>query len=251
MNAPIDAQLTAHCQRLRLPYLRDHAIEEASDAARNGISHLDFLADLLAGQVTQTETRAIERRIAAARFPTIKTLDTFDWTHPTIERAHVQSLFQLRFIADPPSNVVFLGGCGLGKTHLAIALGHHACTQGHRVAFTSAINIVNHLSAAVASNTLAKAMTRYTKPPVLIIDELGYLPIKRQGADLLFQVISARYERGPIILTSNRTFKDWAGTFDNDAVLTSALLDRLLHRCEIVVIKAGDSGRSYRDPLLD
>jgi DNA replication protein DnaC len=115
MNTPIDAQLTAHCQRLRLPYLRDHAIEEATAAARKGISHLDFLADLLAGQVTQTETRAIERRIAAARFPTIKTLDTFDWPHPTIDRAHVQSLFQLRFIADPPPTSSSLAAPGSAR----------------------------------------------------------------------------------------------------------------------------------------
>jgi DNA replication protein DnaC len=247
-----DDQLTAHCQRLRLPYLRDHAIELAGEAARKSHSHLDFLAELIAGQVAQTEARAIERRIGLARFPTIKTLDTFDWTHPTIDRAHVQSIFQLRFIADPPSNVVFLGGCGLGKTHLATALGHQACIRGHRVLFATAISIVNHLSAAVASNTLAKAMARYTKPSVLVIDELGYLPIKREGADLLFQVISARYERGAIILTTNRAFKDWGKTFDNDAVLASALLDRLLHRCEVVVIKPGENGRSsYRDPHLD
>ena len=130
----------------------------------------------------------------------------------------------------------------IGKTHLATALGYTACLQGHSVLFASAIDVINTLAAAKSAGRLKQELKKYTKPALLILDELGYLPIDKSGADLLFQVISVRYEQGSIMLTSNRAFKEWPKMFNNDSTLTSAILDRLLHHAEIVVIE----GKSFR-----
>jgi DNA replication protein DnaC len=153
----------------------------------------------------------------------------------------MQNLFHLQFIADK-SNVVFIGTVGLGKTHLAIALGYQACLKGHSVLFAPAIDTVNNLIAAQNADRLKQELKKYLRPALLIIDELGYLPVNKTGADLLFQVISQRYEQGAVIITTNRVFKEWPAIFNNDATLTSALLDRLLHHTETVVIQ----GNSYR-----
>jgi len=234
--------LHENLERLKLDYLREHCEEAAKKAARNGTSHLDFFADLISGQRHRLEERGIKRRIANARLPFIKTLDTFDWTHPhTINRQQVQDLFHLRFLAEH-RNVVFVGPTGLGKTHLAIALDHHSCTKGQRVLYSLASDIINHLVAAQQENCFARELRKFVRPEILHIDEVGYLPIDQQGADILFQVISQRYERASTIVTTNRRFKEWPKTFNNDSVLASALLDRLLHRAEVVLIE----GESYR-----
>jgi len=138
--------------------------------------------------------------------------------------------------------VIFLGGVGLGKTHLATALGYAACMQGRSVLFTTAIDAINTLSAAQAANRLKIELKKYLAPSLLCLDELGFLPIDKRGADLLFQIISLRYEQGSIIITSNRAFKNWPEIFNNDSTLTSAILDRLLHHAETIVIE----GKSYR-----
>jgi DNA replication protein DnaC len=153
----------------------------------------------------------------------------------------VQNLFALQFIKNK-SNVIFLGGVGLGKSHLASALGYAACLKGHSVLFATAIDVINTLTAAQLAGRLKQELKKYTKPELLILDELGYLPIDKTGADLLFQVISLRYEQGALVITSNRAFKDWPEIFNNDATLTSAMLDRLLHHAETIVIE----GKSYR-----
>jgi DNA replication protein DnaC len=177
-----------------------------------------------------------------ARFPVLKTLDQFQWTWPKkINRARVQQLLRLNFI-DQKANVLLLGGVGLGKTHLATAIGYQACLKGYTVLFTTAVDVINTLAAAQAAGILKKALKKYTKPALLILDELGYLPIDKHGADLLFQIISYRYEKGSIIITSNRAYKDWPEIFNNDATLTSAILDRLLHHAVTLVIE----GKSYR-----
>jgi DNA replication protein DnaC len=184
----------------------------------------------------------VERRLQSAHLPGIKTLDGFDWTWPKqINRTLIQHLFRLDFIPKH-GNVIVLGTVGVGKTHLAIALAHTACLQGETVLFTRAVDIVNVLAAAQASGDMKREMARLAKPSLLVIDELGYLPIDKFGADALFQVISQRYERGSTVITSNRAFKQWPEIFNNDSTLTSALLDRLLHHAETVVIE----GRSYR-----
>jgi len=183
-----------------------------------------------------------KRRIRTARFPQIKTLEQFKWSWPKkINQLHVKNLFRLKFI-DEKSNVIFLGGVGLGKTHLATALGYHACLQGHTVLFCSAVDAINNLAAAQSAGRLKQELRKYHKPAIVILDELGYLPIDKTGADLLFQIISHRYEKGSLIITTNRVFKDWPEIFNNDSTLTSALLDRLLHHTATVVIE----GKSYR-----
>ena len=190
--------------------------------------------------------RMVARRIRDARVPVVKTLDAFDWKHPKrIKREQVLSLFDLSFVAKK-HNVCFVGRSGLGKTHLATALALEACRKGHRVLFTTAINIVNQLQAAQSDGTFLRRLKSYLTPDVLAIDELGYLPIDRHGADLLFQVIGGRYERGSVILTTNRPFKEWTSIF-NDATVADAVINRLVHHSEVVVIE----GRSFRMPPGD
>ena len=227
---------------LKLPFIRDNFERLANDAAQKKWSHVQYLARLIEGEADFRYDRAIQRRIRLARFPVLKTLDQFQWTWPKdINRLQVQNLFCMQFVK-VKANIIFLGGVGLGKTHLASALGYEACLKGHSVLFTSAIDVINTLSAAQASGLLKRELKKYIKPSVLILDELGYLPIDKVGADLLFQVISLRYEQGTMIITSNRAFKDWPEIFNNDATLTSAILDRLLHHAETVLIQ----GKSYR-----
>ena len=153
----------------------------------------------------------------------------------------MQNHFRLECIKDK-ANLIFLGGVGLGKTHLATALGYAACLKGHSVLFASAIDVINTLAAARNAGHLKQELKKYTKPALLILDELGYLPIDKIGADLLFQVISLRYEHGAMVMTSNRAFKDWPTIFNHDSTLTSAVLDRLLHHAETVIIE----GKSFR-----
>ncbi len=214
----------------------------AKEAAGKKWLYPEYLAKLLEGEVDLRKDRSVQRRIRMARFPVIKTLDEFDWNWPTeINRLQVQDLFRLKFV-EQKDNVIFLGTVGLGKSHLAIALGYHACLQGISVLFASAIDIVNTLTAAQKAGRLKIELKKYLRPSILIIDELGYLPVDKKGADLLFQVISHRYEQGSIILTTNKQFKKWPEIFGNDSTLTSAVLDRLLHHAQSVIIE----GNSFR-----
>lgn len=230
-----------------LVYLKLHSINEtyeslAKQAAKRNWTHVNYLTELIAAEADQRRDRATHRRIRMARFPQVKTLEQFKWSWPKkINRAQVQNFFRLAFIKEK-SNIVFLGGVGLGKTHLATAIGYQACLKGHKVLFSTAVDAINNLVAAQAVGRLKLELKKYQKPALLVLDELGYLPIDKTGADLLFQVISQRYEKGSLIITSNRAFKDWAEIFNNDSTLTSALLDRLLHHTETVVIE----GKSYR-----
>jgi DNA replication protein DnaC len=231
-----------HLTSLKLPFIAGQYAELATLAAQKEWSHIDYLATLLEGEANLRRDRATQSRIRLARFPVIKTLEQFRWDWPTrINRLQVQNHFRLAFIHDK-ANLIFLGGVGLGKTHLATALGYAACLQGYSVLFTSAIDVINTLAAARNAGRLKAELKKYTKPALLILDELGYLPIDKAGADLLFQVISLRYEQGAIVLTSNRVFKEWPKIFNNDSTLTAAILDRLLHHAETVIIE----GKSFR-----
>jgi DNA replication protein DnaC len=201
-----------------------------------------YLEQLAEQEALLRRDRATKRRISLARFPVIKTIDEFNWNWPKkINRLQVQNLLRMQFIKNQ-SNVIFLGGVGLGKTHLASALGYAACLKGYTVLFATAIDIINTLAAARAAGRMKQELKKYTRPALLIVDEIGFLPIDKDGADLLFQVISLRYEQGALAITSNRAFKDWPEIFNNDSTLTSAILDRLLHHAETVVIE----GKSYR-----
>ena len=227
--------LMKHLGRLQLPYFAQHYQALLAEAARESWPHGRVLEELVAGEVARRDEALILRRVKAARLPGIKTLDGFDWRWPKrINRAQVQHLFRLEFLPQH-SNVILLGGVGVGKTHLA-------CLQGRTALFTSAVDIVNVLAAARATGGIKREMLRLLKPSLLVVDELGYLPIDKFGADALFQVISQRYEQGSTIITTNKAFKQWPEIFNNDSTLTSALLDRLLHHAESVVIE----GPSYR-----
>jgi DNA replication protein DnaC len=227
---------------LKLPFMQEHAAALASQAAEKQWSHMDYLTRLVEGETACRENRARERRIRQARFPVLKTYEQFDFNWPTkINRLQVQNLFRLKFIEDK-ANILIVGGVGLGKSHLAIALGYAAAVAGFRVRFATAIDIINTLSAAHTAGRFVPELKKYTRPDLLVADELGYLPIDKRGADLLFQIISQRYECGSIVLTTNKAFKNWPSIFNNDATLTSAILDRILHHAETVVIE----GKSYR-----
>ena len=236
------ARFEAHLEYLKLPYIREHYPEAVRQAAEQQSDHLACLMKLIEAEAQLRHDRSVERRLRLARFPVRKTLDQFDWTWPKkINRLHVQNLFRLQFI-EQCANVIFVGGIGLGKTHLATALGVAACQQSYSVLFTSAIDVVNTLTASQAAGRLKADLGKYLRPKVLLLDELGYLPIDKTGADLLFQIISQRYEHNSTIITTNRVFKKWAEIFNNDATLTSAVLDRLLHHAETITIE----GRSFR-----
>ncbi len=237
-----DDALTKHLIYLKLPYIRENYEEVGKVAARKQWTHVHYLSELIKQESSLRKDRTIQRRIRMARFPVVKTLDQFNWSWPRkINKVQIQNLFRLKFIEDK-SNVVFIGGVGLGKSHLASALGYQACLKGHTVLFTSAIDTINNLISAQHAGRLKQELKKFLKPSLIILDELGYLPIDKNGADLLFQIISERYERGSIVITTNRVFKDWPQIFNNDSTLTSALLDRLLHHTEAVVIE----GKSYR-----
>lgn len=239
---PEDHQLQGHLAQLKLSYVRENYEALASEAARKQWAPLEYLRRLIEGEALRQLDRTVQRRLAAARFPVRKTLEQFNWTWPKkINRPQVQNLFRLAFL-DTHANVILMGGVGLGKTHLAIALGYAACQQRHSVLFVTAVEVVNTLLAAQAAHALPETLQRYLRPRLLVLDELGYLPIDKAGADLLFQVFSRRYERGSTIITTNQSYKNWLRIFNNDSTMTSAILDRVLHHAETVMIE----GKSYR-----
>lgn len=232
----------AQLKYLKLGYTTRHHAELTADAVKQRLSHAEFLRRIVEAEAQDRQQHALQRRIKAARFPVKKTLDQFQWDWPKqINEAQVRHLFEMRFVEDR-TNAIFCGGVGLGKTHLASALGYAACQAGHAVLFTTAVDAINTLVAAQASHRLQSELKRYVAPALLILDEVGYLPLDKAGADLLFQIISQRYERGSTIVTTNKAYKHWPAIFHNDAGITSAILDRLLHRAQTVVVE----GKSYR-----
>ena len=229
-------------QELKLNAAKEKLREVEKTAIEEHMSYSMFLSTLLEIEIQARFERRINRCIKNAKLPLIKTLDAFQWTHPKkIDRTKIQYLFKLDFINDK-ENVVFIGTVGLGKTHLAIALAYHACYRGINVKFATAVDIINDLAAAHAVGTFNAALKKYTTPTFLCIDELGYIPIDKKGSDLLFQVISTRYERGSTLFTTNRTFNQWPVIFNNDNTVTSAILDRVVHHCQVIIIE-GDSFR--------
>lgn len=229
-------------KQLHLNQIAAQYEQTAKIAAREALSHVDYLQQLIEAEAAARYERSVLRRTRAARLPVVKTLAQFDWDWPRkINRPAVTDLFRLCFV-EHNANAVFIGGVGLGKTHLALALAHTACLNNIPTLFTSAVEIVNNLAAAQASRTLHKAIKLYLKPRLLVIDELGFVPMDKDAADLFFQVVSARYERSATLITTNIAYPKWATIFDNNATIASAILDRLLHHCETITIE----GESYR-----
>ena len=227
---------------LRLKAMAEILEETLKETQTDNLSPVDILTLLASQEIAQRQERLVKTRINQAQFPVIKTLDAFDFSFPkSINKSLILNLFDLHFIEEK-GNVIIMGPPGTGKTHMALALGYQASLQGIKTRFTTAINLINLLSASLADNSFLKAMKSFTSPRALIIDELGYLPVDKQGAELLFQVISSRYECGSIIITTNRAFRDWGKILNNDNTLASATIDRLVHHGTLVQIK----GDSYR-----
>lgn len=242
LKSPKPSLLIEHLDYLKLPFIKAQHSTSADQAAQEHWDHLQYLRRLVEGEFNQRRDRSIQRRIKAARFPVIKTLEQFNWQWPKkINQLQIRNLFRMDFI-NRKANVVFLGSVGVGKSHLATALGYAACIEGYSALFADAIGVINELSAAEKVGKLGRELKKYLRPQILVLDEVGYLPIDQRGADLLFQVISQRYERGSIVLTTNKPFKDWASIFNNDSTIASAVLDRLLHHSDTVPIL----GTSYR-----
>lgn len=212
------------------------------DAAGNEeLSHEAFLKRLLSEECSAKFARQTQCRIVQAKFPSVKTIDGFDFQHPaSIPRQKIMGSLDLSFINNA-GGLVFIGPTGVGKTHLALAIGYKAATRGVRTLYTRAVDMINHLIASQADHSLHKAMKVYSSPELLVIDEVGYLPFDKQGSDHFFNVISSRYEKGSVVLTTNRPFMAWGKIF-HDNTIASAIIDRLVHHSEVIKIEGG----SYR-----
>lgn len=216
--------------------------ETLDEAARKNTSVLEVLAGLMAGEIAVRRQRAMERRMRQAKLPPRKTLEDYDFTFPKqIPKQKIIRFFDCEFVSQHRCGVL-IGRTGTGKSHLLNALGHTACERGISVRWTRVIDMINVLTTAQINGTLEKKLKEYTRPDLLLLDELGYLPIDKRGADLMFQVVAARYEGGSIVITTNRIFREWGKIFDVDNTLATAIIDRLMHHGEAMVIE----GKSYR-----
>jgi DNA replication protein DnaC len=237
----LTAELAFLTRALKAPSLREAAGRLAERARAEGWSHEEFLAACLQREVAAREAHGGEGRIRAARFPARKSLEEFDFDHARgLKREVIAHLGTLDF-ATARDNVVFLGPPGTGKTHLAIGLSIRACQAGHRVLFATAAGWVARLADAHAAGRLQPELVRLGRYPLLVVDEVGYIPFEAEAANLFFQLVSARYERASLIVTSNKPFGRWGEVFGDD-VVAAAMIDRLVHHAEVVALK----GDSYR-----
>lgn len=233
--------LSHHLKQLKLPTVLREYDKVARECARDGVDHPRYLLRLVELELIDRERRVVERRIKQARFPATKSLDTFDFTAiPSLNKMLVLELARGEFIRRR-ENVIALGNSGTGKTHVALALGLAACQKGSPVAFTTAAALAHQLMEARDDRRLLRLQRELQTVKLLIVDELGYVPLSPTGAELLFEVFSQRYERGSTIVTSNLPFEDWTSVLGSER-LTGALLDRLTHHVHILAM----NGDSYR-----
>lgn len=246
-NDTPQARLERELADLKLLEMANHYREVLDEAARKGASMLEALATLVGLEWTQRQQRALERRLRFARLPARKTLEGYDFSFPKrIPKESILRLFDCDFI-ERHGCAVFVGATGTGKSHLLAALGYAAAERGYSVYYTRVVDMINQLTAAQLQGRLGTELKKYTRASLLLLDELGYLPIDKRGADLLFQVVAARYETGSIVVTTNRVFKEWGQMLDADNTLATALIDRLMHHGEPIVIR-GDSYRTKDKP---
>jgi len=244
----LQARLDRDLAELKLAEIAYGYREVLDEAARKGSSMLEVLATLFGLELAAREQRALQRRLRLARLPKPKTVTEYDFSFPKrISKAVILRLFDCDFIAEHGC-AVLIGPTGTGKSHLLTALGYRAAELGHTVLHTRVVDMINHLTTAQIKGRLGTTLRTYVRPSLLLLDELGYLPIDKRGADLLFQVVAARYETGSIVLSTNRPFREWGTLFDMDNTLATALIDRLMHHGEAIVIQ-GDSYRMRgKDP---
>ena len=230
-----------HLKQLKLPTILREYDKVARECAQGGVDHPGYLLRLVELELIDRERRLVERRIRAARFPAVKSFDTFDFTAiPSLNKMLVLDLGRCEFIVRR-ENIIALGNSGTGKTHVALALGLAACQKGFTVAFATAASLVTQLMEARDERRLLKLQRDLQAVKLLIVDELGYVPLSATGAELLFETFSQRYERGSTIITSNLPFEDWTSVLGSER-LTGALLDRLTHHVSILTM----NGDSYR-----
>ena len=233
--------LAHHLKQLKLPTVLREYDKVARECARDGVDHPRYLLRLIELELIDRERRTVERRIRAARFPAMKSLDTFDFTAiPGLNKMLVLELTRCEYILRR-ENIIALGNSGTGKTHVALALGLAACQKGFSVAFTTAAALVSQLMEARDERRLLKLQRDLQAVNLLIVDELGYVPLSPTGAELLFETFSQRYERGSTIVTSNLPFEDWTSVLGSEQ-FTGALQDRLTHHVSILAM----NGDSYR-----
>jgi DNA replication protein DnaC len=242
MSTPEYDLLIRQLKHLRLGRIAEVLDSHTQRAVAANMSYLDFLRGLIQETMNAQEARSVNGRIKAARFPYLKTLEQFDFSfQPSVSRQKVAELATLRFIENH-ENVILLGPPGVGKTHVAIGLALKACEASYKVLFLTLADLVSQLHAALADHSLAARLKALSQVALLVIDEVGYVPLDKASADHLFQVVARRYETGSIILTSNKAFTEWGNLLGGDSVVASAILDRLLHHSVVFNIK----GESYR-----